>query len=226
MDRVAIVDDDDGQAQSVAELLRDGGLVPILLTDLRRPVGSVEDLIAAVRGRAESAVCDHRLSPRGLANFSGAQAVARLYEEQVPAILITQYAEMDNDVSIRRWRDRVPIVLERDEATDPTVFRKSLLLCSDELSGHFTPTRRARRSIVRLEARREEDGTEVFDVFISQWRAYTAVRMPIDCIPEALRPPVDARLPFRLTAEVNIEAEHARDLFFRKFEPYVSTETS
>ncbi len=213
---VAVIDDDRRQADTVAELLVDAGLKPVIVPDPWCVIATVDELTAAVKARATAAICDHRLSPKGLATFDGAQAVAKLYDERIPALLMTQYAEMDNDVSIRRWRHKVPVVISRDDVDDPAAIRVSLDLCIRELEGERVPTRRAHRSIVRIAEWNQEDGVDVLDVFVMQWRPHTAVRLPLDCIPEEFRGALKD-FPF-LIAEVNIEARDSSELFFHNFE--------
>lgn len=214
---VAVVDDDELQAETVAELLRDAGLEPLILPSPRRSLASVDELLADILPRASAVVCDHRLSPKQLAQFRGSEVVARLYDERIPSLLLTQFAEMDSDVSIRRWRHKIPVVLARDDADAPSVILESLQLCDQEIEGVVAPFRRAHRSLVRIAESRTEDGTEVLDVFVLQWRPHTAVRLPAECIPAALR--VDIVAHPILIAQVNLEARDATELFFRDFEP-------
>lgn len=215
LDVVAVVDDDERQAETVAELLVDAGFRPVIVPDPRRFITNVADLVSAIGQRASAAVCDHRLSPRHLASFDGAEAVAALYDANVPALLLTQYADMDIDVSIRRWRHKVPVVLARDNA-DPVLFGTSLALCTSELNGDVIAARRPHRSLVHVSGNSQEGNEPVLDVFVMQWRPHVAVRLPLSCVPEPLRPGLET-FPY-LIAEVNIEAGSAAELYFKAFE--------
>ncbi|HEY5758537.1 MAG TPA: hypothetical protein VIU34_22075, partial [Steroidobacter sp.] len=100
---VAIIDDDANQALVTSEIVSHAGFNPIVLEG---PFKKVDKLVTAVRARAQAAVCDHRLRYGGFADFTGAEVTAKLISVGFPAILVTQFAEQDYDVSIRRWRDK------------------------------------------------------------------------------------------------------------------------
>ena len=93
-------------------LLEDVGYEAV---DVQPPIESIDGAIAQIRSVASAAICDHRLSPRGLANFSGAELVSQLYASNIPAVLISQYCAIDQNVSIRKYRSKIPILLPRDD---------------------------------------------------------------------------------------------------------------
>src|SRR5438874_2116408 len=112
--KIAIIDDDKREAE-IAELeVECAGFEPFVIN--KGHFNKIEDLTNLILGKAQGVLCDHRLSHSGLANFPGAELVAHLYDLKIPAILITQYADIDNGVSIRSWRDKIPVLLSRDEA--------------------------------------------------------------------------------------------------------------
>ena len=84
--RVALVDDDPTAADMLSVLLEDAGYEAI---GLETPLESIDDAVVQIRGIANAAICDHRLSPRGLASFTGAELVAELYATAFPAVLIS-----------------------------------------------------------------------------------------------------------------------------------------
>jgi CheY-like chemotaxis protein len=208
--RVAIVDDNPSHAQAMGELVLDAGFEPVVL---RPPFGQVDELLGRVRQQADAAICDHRLW--GLARFSGAEAVATLVEEKVPALLVTQYIDIDADVSIRRWRYHIPVLLSRDDA-DSDRIKSGLGDCMREIQGEYLPGRRPWRVLIQIEWLTEESGDRVVDARVPSWRPNTVVRFPLDLVPCALRDGV-VQGAF-LLAMVNIGAEKGEDLFFQDFE--------
>jgi hypothetical protein len=212
---VAIIDDERSQADVIQELVVDAGMKPI---QLHQKFANVAELVKTVRGAAAAAICDHRLSPGGLAQFSGAEAVASLHSNKIPAVLLTQFEDVDGDVSIRRWRDRVPVVLSRPEADNAQSIVEALDYCRLEIQGQRAPERRTQRCLVQVVSEIERVGDfDVVSVIVSQWKPHRAVRIPIDLIPLPLRPSIGPKR--YLIANVNIDAETSHDLFFVDFGP-------
>jgi len=211
--RVAVVDDDPSQADVMSELIRDAGYEPIIILGPR--FDRVEDLVDKVRESADAAVCDHRLQPRGFAGFYGAEAVAALIGLSVPSLLITQFIDIDADVSIRLWRHLVPVLLSRDEA-DPDRIVQGLNECIREAHGEHLSTRRPWRALVQVDATNEESGKRVIDAHVPSWNPHQAVRFPAALIPQNLQPNLIPGSCF--FAKVNIGADRAEDLYFFDFE--------
>ena len=88
---IALVDDDPIAAGTLSVLLEDAGYEAV---EVESPLESIESAIAQISRVATAAVCDHRLSPRGLAHFSGAELVAQLYAIKFPAVLISQFLRL------------------------------------------------------------------------------------------------------------------------------------
>jgi CheY-like chemotaxis protein len=213
--RVAVVDDDPSQAGVMSELVRDAGYEPIIIPH-GPPYEHASELVGKVVATADAAICDHRLRPRGFALFDGAEVVAGLVDLHVPSLLVTQYIDIDADVSIRRWRHRVPVLLSRDEA-DPERIVQGLGECMREIHGELLSGRRPWRSLIRVDAISQESGEEVVDAHIPSWNPHEAVRFPLALMPESLRSDLEAGVC--LFAKVNIGAERAEDLYFFDFEP-------
>jgi hypothetical protein len=209
--RVAIVDDEPEYAEGTGIVIEDAGFEPIILPGSFQ---TTSDLVAAVRPVADAVVCDHRLRPGGYAPFDGAEAVASFTDAQIPAILLTTYDKIDADVSIRLWRDRIPVLLSREDA-DPMGMRSAIELCVREVSGDLPSSRRPWQALVQVRAVDEESGRQVVDAIIPSWRPLEAVRFPAELLPEALRGSVQPGDV--LIAEVNIGAERHEDLFLRGF---------
>jgi hypothetical protein len=153
-----------------------------------------------------------------MALFPGAQAVAMLYQRGLPAILVTQYADIDADVTIRRWRPWIPVVLSRHEAAeDSSRILEGIRFAHREILGHRAPERRKQRSLLQIVDSDHEGGEGVLDVLVLAWRPLTAVRLPLSAVPHELSK--DCKPGGYLIASVNTEAQHSEDLFFDDFEP-------
>lgn len=212
--KIAIIDDDKDLAELTAWEVEAAGYEPYLLEDDRR-FYQVSDLVSLIKENTQCAVCDHRLMKSGFANFYGAELVANLYDLNFPSLLITQFTEMDTSFSIRKWRHKIPVLLSRDKA-DASSIAKGIEDCILELSGKIPPTRKPRRTIVRITKIDEESGEDVVDAFVPAWNPHKAVRFPASLIPEDIR--VKLQPDIRLFAHVNTGAEKSDDLYFEKFE--------
>ena len=218
--RVALVDDDPTAAATLSVLLEDAGFEAI---EVEHPLESVDGAVARIKSVATAAICDHRLSPRGLASFSGAELVAQLYSTAFPAVLISQYFKIDQNVSIRKYRSRIPILLARDEV-GPDRLADAIRVCSDEIGGRRLPHRKGWRTLVRVVAKDIEGGEDVLDAIIPGWRPDEAVRFPAELLGHhrnSLPAGRSDRLELRFFASVNIGAEDVGDLYLEGFEPAI-----
>ncbi len=78
-EQVAIINDDPSDRDVWSMQIEEAGYLPVVIEQpTGRAFASVDELLARVEGHAKWAVCDHRLSPRGMAQFYGAEAVACL----------------------------------------------------------------------------------------------------------------------------------------------------
>lgn len=209
---IAVIDDDRGQAEVVEDIVLDAGLSAVVLS---HRFMSVQRLVEEVRDVAGAAICDHRLAPNGMADFTGAEAVSHLFAAGFPAVLLTQFAETDSDVTIRRWRDRVPVVLSREEAS-PESLVEGILYCQGELDGRVAVERIAQPSILEIVGTTEEMGEAVLDVIVHNWRPGHAVRLPLTMVGDVALQQAVLRDGWML-ADVNIDADRADDLYFRGF---------
>ncbi len=210
---IAIVDDDTTQSKATAWEIKDAGYKTFLLDEGH--FHNVNELVSVIRENAQGAVCDHRLSNSGFANFYGAELVAVLYDLKFPSLLITQYTEMDTSFSIRKWRHKIPVLLSREEA-DASSIAKGIEDCTSELSGKIPSTRKSRRTIVRIINIDEESHERVIDAVVPSWNPHKTVQFPATLIPEDIRVALKANI--RLFAHVNTGAEKSDDLYFQKFE--------
>lgn len=217
IEKVAVVDDDQTEAQLMSEIVQEAGFlpVPVLATERTDRFDNPSVLAAVIQDRAEAAVCDHRLRPLGYASFDGAQLVAELLVRKIPAVLVTTYLDIDADVSIRRWRDKIPVLLSRDEA-DPEHIREGLEACLSEIAGAVLAGRRPRRALIRVVDVTQESSETVVDAIVPQWNPNKGVRFPVTLLPRELHSEVAPGI--RLLADVNIGARKAEELFFGNFD--------
>lgn len=209
----AIVDDEENLAEATGWEVEEAGFKPWLIVD--GSFKQVSDLASYIAQNAQYALCDHRLAHYGLANFSGSRLVAALYDLKIPSLLITQYTEIDADVSIRRYRRKIPVLLSRDEANASNI-KKGIEDCVLELDGRVPSTRIPHRTLLNITHITNESNEEVIDVIIPSWNRHKAVRLPTSLIPQKLHNAltVDAWL----FAYVNTGAEKSDDLYFEGFE--------
>lgn len=218
MNRVAIVDDDQEAIEALAVQTVDANMEPIPLT---AGFQNLESAVEEIKDTADAALCDHRLLLKGYADFRGAHLVARLYSKSLPAILVTQFLHDDSDISIRKYKERIPVLLTRDETNADTI-RKGLSICKNELSGHFLPTRKLWRTMVCIEAMDQEGTEDIVRAVVLGWNPHEQIRFPADLMPLEMRQSMFRHLPhddFYVCAQVNIGAEKPEDLYLRDFEP-------
>jgi CheY-like chemotaxis protein len=219
IERIAIVDDDKGARESLAEMLELVGFKPFIVEN---SFTEIEALVQYIQKNSQAVICDHRLSDRGLAPFTGSELMPSLYTNQFPSILMTQYTEIDVNDSIRKYRDKIPVVLERENLVDLDTIadriNKGFETCSQEFQGIMSAWRRPHRTLIHI-----IDITSSFvDVFVPSWNPYRAVRFPVSQIPEELLSVVKLQLDRKeeawLFARVNTGAEKADELYFTLFE--------
>ena len=216
MKTVAIVDDDVQTAEGVRYQVEDAGFVPWMFPGKAR---TVEWTVGMIKENAQAAICDHRLSRLGFANFDGAELAAMLIREGIPAVLISQFVDQDYDVSIRRWRATVPSLLSRDECRPETI-KDALELCRLEIRGEIVPGRRRHRTLLRIASVQNEADERVIDAILPAWNRRQAVRFPITLIPAPLQSLV--KMDEYFIAYVNLAAERPEDLYLEGFEKTAS----
>jgi hypothetical protein len=126
--------------------------------------------------------------------------------------LMTQYLDGDRDGSIRLDRDKLPVVLSRDEVDYQTI-TEGIERCLLEIAGIVPTERRPHRVLVRI----DNVDNKLLDVFVPSWNPERSVQVPIQSIDDPrIRELIAPGL--RLFAQVNIGAQSASDLYFKNFE--------
>ncbi len=221
--KIAIVDDEPRARETLAEVLELNGFETFMVED---PFTEVDALAKHIQENSQAVICDHRLSDRGLAQFTGSELMPLLYKSQFPSLLITQYTETDINVSIRKYREMIPIVLERDDLSDISEIadkvNKGFETCSQEFQGIFSSVRRPHRTLIHVMDITTDSGEEVAEVFVPSWNRHRAVRFPVSQVPDDLLSIVRLQLEQKkdswLIARVNTEAKKSDDLYFTLFE--------
>lgn len=212
--KIVIIDDEKSFAETVAWEVEDAGYEPILIVE--GFFNDIDDLVLQIPKDTYGVLCDHRLGKSGLANFYGSDLVAALYDQKIPALLGTQFYDMDSDVSIRKCRHKIPVLLKKDKV-DSSSIKAGMEICLLEFDGNVASDRKPYRNIVRLVDANQESGEEVLDVIISGWNPHKAVRLPLSLIHEWILE-FQPKIGTRLIANVNTGAENPEDLYFTNFE--------
>lgn len=205
---VAIVDDDDNYATTTAMEVEDAGFKPVIV---KGSFGRLDKFLQLIHKSSKAAVCDHRLSPGRFAQFTGAQVVASLVSHGMPAILITGYRKRDIQTTIRIYRQKIPVLLDKDEV-DPDAIRLGLESCAKEIAGYPDAKRIPRPTIIRVASNKQG----IVDTFVPSWNPDESVPIPLNLFPDNLRSTVKPGQCYFV--KVNIGADNSDELFFADFD--------
>ncbi len=207
--KVKIVDDDPAFRIVLSEIVKELNWQPI---EEIGPLPSIEALYTRLKGEADYAIFDHNLRIKGsYAKFLGAEAVAYLYDKLFPAILCTTYYTADID-NMRKYIRKIPILITPDEL-QPDFLETAFKNCIDELNGKFLASRKAWRTLIRVEDVNLNTNPQLLIVVIPAWDAREKVRLPLEIIPNEKRENF-SKPGVRFHAEVNIGAETSAELYF------------
>lgn len=218
---VAVIDDIEEQAETIAGIVEEADLAPFIISESSAGFEYPDQLLEFVKASDCTAViCDHRLSHRGFASFTGAEFVANAYAMSIPAVLLSTFAAIDGETSIKLYRARIPSLIARD-TLEPRKIIDGLNRSAREIAGQIAPERELWRTLVRIEGISSEGGTPVVEAIVHTWKPDLAIRYPLELIEDE---PIRKHLisntiwPVRLFAKVNVGGEDANDLFFNSFE--------
>lgn len=210
--RIAIIDDEADGIEVAKMELSDAGYEPV---PIENPIPDINNLVDSLFGSVQGVFCDHRLNFGSNNNIFGAEIVAKLYDRKVAAILVTQFIEIDHDTTIRKWRDKIPVLLNRDE-TNSSLIKSGFEQCRRELAGELRSDRISYRSLIRVLQFSNVGREEVVEAIVPSWNPSHPIRLPMSIIPNAIRKAIKPGT--RLLAKVNIGATKTEDLFFTDFE--------
>ncbi len=213
----AIINDDEREQDMWSLQVEEAGYQPYVVQRPHgRAFGSVDELAKEVENNARFAVFDHRLAPGDMAQFTGAEIVAALYDRRRTApLLVTTWEKIDRDTTIRLYRRKVPILLSSENFDDPETIRECFRVCGREVwNGELPLQRRPWRTIIQIEEVDWKTNTVV--ALVPGWNPDVKVRLPLDLIDRQLHGRVESGRHF--FARINIGAEREEDLFFGDFE--------
>jgi len=209
--RIAVVNDSAAARDEMADSLIEVGFQPVIQTS---QISSIDECIRLVTNKADAAILEHHFKSAHYANFMGAEAVAQLYRQHFPSLLVTAWADADID-NIRPFRRQIPVLIKSSEAY-PEKITQGFKQCLNEFENRYSPTRKPWRTLVRIEdINRNHDKPMVYAV-IPGWEPDDVVRFPLVIFPEELRQRVVPGA--RFFAKVNIAATHHDELYFEDFE--------
>lgn len=211
---VTVVDDDAEDRNALVEDLADFGFETRVIEG--KYASDMDRLVADIhRLKSDFVICDHKLQPHQLASFTGAELVARLFQDRVPSMLLTMFKSPAR-VDILKHRERIPVVVGRDEF-DQAHLPKYLSLCRSEFDGKPVPSRKPHRVIVRVEDKRSFGKSDfVCDVVIPSWRPGHAITVPKECFSKNFWSSIAQG--DRFLGNVNIEAPDEDELFISELE--------
>jgi len=207
--RVAVINDTPSAREEMAENIFDAGLEPVIQSSRQN---SIDECIATVTSQAEAAILEHHLKSDHYANFMGAEAVARLYRQRFPSLLVTAWADADID-NIRLFRRYIPVLVETSHANSE-ILTQGFKQCLNEFENCYSPDRKPWRTIIRIED--IERVQAMVYALVPGWDPHKIVKFPLSLIPENLQPNLEAEP--HLFAKVNIGAAYHDELYFTEFE--------
>ncbi|MEV5129396.1 hypothetical protein ACN6K8_004459 [[Kitasatospora] papulosa] len=213
-DPIAIIEDEEVNRRATGWIVEEADFTPVPISFIPT---SLDDLFAEIEGKVAAVICDHRLGRGSAVSYFGAEVVAKSNRRKIPAVLLTSYANSDENSTIRRWRSEIPMLLSRGQDSDPDRLAEALNFAEEECRGVYTEARKPYRVIVRVRDCRYGPEEVVAECVVTAWQPRTTVDVPASMISDSLSMPISELVGKRLSAEVNIYAPTAGELYFRDF---------
>lgn len=204
---IGVIDDKPDARETMSESIEDANFKPVLFNKQLR---SLDLFIDELYQSTNAAIFDYHLKIGNFACFNGAEAVAKLYANKFPALLVTTYNKADID-EIRLYRRKIPVLIPGGTAT-PEMIITGLETCLKEFNNYFSESRKPYRTLIRIEDIDRE--RKIIFIIIPAWNPAQVVRIPSRLIPDNL---LNNKKTTRFFANVNIGAENDEDLFFENF---------
>ena len=211
--KVAILDDRPQNRERYADYLAQIGYDPAPYDQCIQSLEILENDIKA--DLIKWLICDHRLNEGKYATFLGAQAVARFYEAQIPALLLTGFEKTDADTTIRPFRQKIPVLLHNIDVTPAKIEEGFEIAYREVVENLIPPERQPCRSIMTVTDIVPKGDISVVKVILTQWDSSREVGFPASMLPGEISGILKPDL--MLIADVNVDAEKAEDLFFANF---------
>ena len=208
IDRALIVDDEQDARDAYEYVIEDMGIRPYQVTDGLHE--NLEPFLSSI-GPNDVILCDFHLKKHSYAPCNGDQVMANCFHAGCPGVLCTSFSEP----WIRRDYLRYIPGLIRTGNPEPDDLLRAWGRCRREMAGDFEPTRRAWRTLVRVDNVDREN--RCFYAVVPSWDVRTKVRIYNDNLPGEIQRLLEPDRRFH--AMVNTGAESAGDLFFDSWEP-------
>jgi CheY-like chemotaxis protein len=159
----------------------------------------------------DAIVTDHHLKTGNYFPINGAEVVYRCYDYKIPSILVTRYDDNTVVDEIRKYRDKIPVIISQEDY-DPDTLKQGLEMCINEFKGTLKQERKLWRSFIRID---DIDKNYAY-LTIPAWNPNKVISISKKIIEDEILNNVNPDM--KLFAKVNIGAENALDLYFKNWE--------
>ena len=210
--RMQIIDDDALSRETWGDLVVDLELDYLEETG---PIQNLTDFSKKVSENADAVLCDHHLKVGPYSSFNGAEVVNFLFQSGLPSILCTRFEERIEE--IRRFRKFIPVLINPKELNSDTIYH-GIETCIMEMKGNILPSRKAWRTLVRIEDVDNEINPQnpYVEFVMPAWDSSSIIRLLYNDIPVNIRKNLKAGT--RCHVKSNIGAEGQEDLYFDEWE--------
>lgn len=210
---ISIIDDSE-QAREMYELPMEE--LDITPHSVAGPIEDLKTFVTETVKISQAAICDHHLKVGSYAHFDGAELVANWYTQKFPAILCSRYDEASID-EMRKFRKNIPVLIKPAEL-DPHMIVTGIEKCIAEFKEIFQPSRKAWRSLIRVEDIDKESNKKNPYVYVTipSWNNNTVIRLMMLDLPKGVQDRISMGVRFH--AHVNIGAESQSELYFDQWE--------
>ena len=208
VESIAIIDDQANARQSMSEIVKDAELNPYLVENR---LDSITELVGLFPQKVQALILDYNLGVSNYAPFNGAEAIAELYKNRIPALLVTNYSEAEVD-HFRIYRNHIPVIYNSGDF-NPENIEEGIRIFLDEVNEQYSQSRKPFRTFFRIV---ELDRSRQFVfVIIPSWDPFRTVRVPYEVFGK-LQSKIEKNS--RFFAQINIGAENHDELYFTQIE--------
>lgn len=206
---VSIVDDDRSVREAYQLPIEDLNLDPVVAEG---PINDIDQFLNEMSKVSQAVICDQNLKVRNYSAFTGAELVSKWYDNSFPALLCTRW-EQENAVQLRKYRKKIPVLIEPDELEPDSILR-GFEICLNEFRGDILPSRKGWKTLVRIESIDYDSNpyNPYVNIVVPGWSVNTGVSVLKNDFPENVRSNINEDM--RLYATVNLGAERHEDLYF------------
>lgn len=207
--RVGVIDDYEEGRATLAFMVEDASLEPVLQND---SVTDLDGYLYSITQKFDAVVTDHHLRKvKSYFPIDGAELAALCYHRQIPSLLVTRY-EQPEILEIRKFREKLPVVLTPDEYNVDSLIT-GLEKCINEFKGNITVGRKAWRTLVRVDDIKDDKNLYII---VPGWNSQQAIALNMNNLPDDLQKIIKPDM--RLFAKVNIGNDNANELFIKDWE--------